>query len=260
MKILDPEKLYTMEGTHLEPGDTFNFACGPHLECFNLCCRNLTLFLYPYDVARLRKALKISSGQFIDRHTQIVLRKGSHFPDVLLAMEENQQKTCPFLTAKGCSVYMDRPWACRTFPTEHGIYYDDKTGLSTRLDWFKPPDYCLGRHEPNTWTVESWHTDQGAGIYYKQMEQWSAFLRYFEKDPWQGQGPESKTGRMAFMATYNPDDFLDFVRQSSFLKRYKLVADAKKKIRKNDEILLRLGREFALNFLFNKPATLFQKA
>ncbi len=40
---------------------------------FSLCCRNLNLFLYPYDVIRLKKGLEITSDQFLDKYVDIVL-------------------------------------------------------------------------------------------------------------------------------------------------------------------------------------------
>ena len=34
------------------------FACHPKVPCFNECCRELDLALSPYDVLRLRRALR----------------------------------------------------------------------------------------------------------------------------------------------------------------------------------------------------------
>ena len=87
------------------PGDSFRFKCHGGLSCFNLCCRNLNLFLYPYDVVRLKNNLGIDAATFIDRHVDVVLREGSYFPDVLLTMQNNEEKTCPYLTDSGCTVY-----------------------------------------------------------------------------------------------------------------------------------------------------------
>ncbi|MCK7466805.1 MAG: YkgJ family cysteine cluster protein [Desulfosudis oleivorans] len=63
-----------------------------------------------------------------DRHVDAVLRPESHFPDVLLRMAENAEKTCPFLTPEGCRVYPDRPDTCRTFPLEQGLRHDAESG------------------------------------------------------------------------------------------------------------------------------------
>ena len=61
MKKIDIDKLDQLPGRKIEAGDTFNFRCYPGIGCFNLCCRNLNLFIYPYDLIRLKNALGISS-------------------------------------------------------------------------------------------------------------------------------------------------------------------------------------------------------
>ena len=101
MKIVRPEALSQISGRCLASGDRFRFRCHPGIGCFNRCCRNLNLFLYPYDVLRLKNCLGISSEQFIDRYVDIVLREGNSFPDVLLRMADDAEQTCPFLTDKG---------------------------------------------------------------------------------------------------------------------------------------------------------------
>jgi hypothetical protein len=86
MRYVDPQTLERLPGTRLEENDTFHFRCHPGVGCFNRCCRNLNLFLYPYDVLRLKKRLGISSDLFLERHVDVVLRDSSHFPEVLLRM------------------------------------------------------------------------------------------------------------------------------------------------------------------------------
>ena len=99
MKAFDFDELRKLSGVRLNAGDTFRFRCHPQVACFNRCCRNLNLYLYPYDVIRLRVRLAISSDEFLDRHADVVLRPGNHFPEVLLRMADTSEKTCPFLTA-----------------------------------------------------------------------------------------------------------------------------------------------------------------
>ncbi len=246
MKEISRDDLDERGGRILKQNDTFCFECRPDLDCFNLCCRNLNLYLYPYDVIRLRKNLGISSSEFIERHTGVVLRPGEVFPSVLLEMAENAEKTCPFLLEKGCGVYPDRPWACRSFPTEHGMDYDEKNGKASRVDLFRPPEFCLGRHEKKEWTVKRWLTNQNALIYYEMTGVWADFLRRLPKDPWRGEGPGGRRGRMAFMAAYNIDEFRSFVFASSFLKRFDIPNALKKKLKTDDAALLKFGLEWIL--------------
>ncbi len=241
MKYVDIDNLDKLPGRRLKKNDTFSFHCHSGLSCFNQCCRNLNLFLYPYDVIRLKKSLGITSDQFIDRYVDIVLRSSSFFPEALLRMSDNAEMTCPFLVESGCSVYPDRPDTCRTFPVEQGIIFDGRNKKTKSVYFFRPPDFCMGQHESKEWTTASWSMDQDAVEYNKMTSLWAELKSLFQTDPWQGEGPDSPRGKMAFMATYNIDRFRDFVFNSSFLKRYKVKSAILKKIKKNDVELMKFG-------------------
>ncbi|MBS3759523.1 MAG: YkgJ family cysteine cluster protein [Desulfobacterales bacterium] len=250
MKYVETDDPTRVPGRLLGKTDRFCFRCYPGISCFNRCCRNLNLFLYPYDVIRLRKSLGITSAAFIDAYTDVIYREDMHFPSVLLRMADNEEKTCPFLTRQGCRVYADRPQTCRAFPIEHGIYYDAQTGRSQLLHYFRPPDFCQGQFEETTWTRDSWAADQGAVFYNQMTVEWADFMRLFHADPWGGEGPNGQKGKMAFMATYNIDGFREFVLNSSFLKRYRVKSDLRLKIKSDDVSLLRLGIAWVKLFLF----------
>ena len=250
MKYIETDDLTSVRGRMLTETDTFSFKCYPDISCFNLCCRNLNLFLYPYDIIRLKKKLNISSDQFIETHTDIVWRQGSHFPDVMLKMADNDQKTCPFLDDSGCHVYPDRPHTCRTFPVEQGIFFDAETNRSRLVHFFRPPDFCLGQHETASWTYKTWESDQEAAFYNTMTTQWADMMRLFQNDPWGKEGPESQKGKMAFMAAYNMDAFREFVINSTFLKRYSVKPELRMKIKTDDVALLRLGMAWIKLFLF----------
>ncbi len=250
MKYIETENIAGLPGRKLEDDDTFRFHCHPGLACFNQCCRNLNLFLYPYDVIRLKNRLGIRSDQFIETYTDAVMRPSNFFPDVLLHMAENKGQTCPFLTESGCSVYADRPDTCRSFPVEQGILYDALTRKTRMIRFFRPPDFCLGQHESRTWTPQMWIQDQDAEAYNKMTLRWADLKDRFQTDPWGREGAEGPRAKMAFMATYNTDEFREFVFNSSFLKRYKVGSEMLKKIRHNDVELLKFGFEWVKFYLW----------
>ena len=254
MKRVRSDRLEALSGQRIRRGDRFRFRCHPSIGCFNRCCRNLNLFLYPYDVVRLKHSLDMTSDQFIDRYVDVVLREGRHFPDVLLRMADDPEQTCPFLNDAGCRVYPDRPDTCRTFPIEHGLHYGEPGEPPARLSFFRPPDFCLGQQEPEEWTLETWAEDQDAVQHNRMTRQWATLLAMFTSDPWQGQGPNGPKGRMAFMATYNVDAFRDFVFASSFLKRYKVKKDLLARIEKDDTALLNFGMDWVKLFLWALPS------
>jgi Fe-S-cluster containining protein len=241
MKYIDPAAQKQLLEKRLKNGERFAFRCHSGLDCFTLCCRNLNLFLSPYDVLRLRTCLNISSEQFLETYVDIVLRESNFFPEVLLRMSENEERTCPFLTESGCTVYPDRPDTCRTFPVEQGILFQDAESKATDVYFFKPPDFCLGQHELQEWTAESWAEDQEAAPYHKMTAQWAEVKALFQSDPWGREGPNGAKGKMSFMATYNLDGFREFVFQSTFLKRYKVKKDVLRKIKTDDVSLMKFG-------------------
>ena len=258
MKYIDIKELDNLPGVPLRTGETFSFHCHPRIACFNRCCRNLNLFLYPYDVIRLKNNLRITSGQFLDRYVDIVLRPSNFLPAVLMRMTDNAEKTCPFLKDAGCSVYPDRPDTCRTFPVEHGIIYDARQNKYSRIQFFRPPNFCLGQHEAKVWNTKTWAQDQKALLYNKMTVQWAELKGLFQEDPWADEGPQGPKAKMAFMATYNIDRFRDFIFNSSFLKRYKLAEEAVKKLRTDDVELLRLAFDWVRFFVWGIDVQMFR--
>jgi Fe-S-cluster containining protein len=258
MKRVDIEDAGRLPGIRLESTDTFSFRCHPDIECFNRCCRNLNLFLYPYDVLRLKSNLAVASDEFLEKYVDVVLRPGNFFPEVLLRMAETNDKRCPFLTAAGCAVYADRPDTCRTFPLEQGVQYDANGRRVEAVFFFRPPDFCLGPREACSWTIAEWTVDQEADVYHRMTIRWAELKRLFESDPWGGEGPEGPRAKMAFMATYNIDRFRDFVFNSSFLKRYRVRAEDLERMRAGDEALLDFGFSWVEFFLFGIPSRSFQ--
>lgn len=250
MKSIDAKDIDKLSGQRLVGNDTFYFRCHAGLACFNQCCRNLNLFLYPYDVIRLKNHLGITAGQFLDQHTDLVLRPGNHFPDVLLRMADNAERTCPFLGTGGCSVYPDRPDACRTFPVEQGILFHGPGERTEPVHFFRPPDFCLGQHEEQPLTISSWAADQEADKHHRMTLLWSELKTLFQNDPWRGEGPEGRRGKMAFMATYNMDGFREFVYNSSFLKRFKVKKDLLTRAKKDDVVLMKLGFSWVKLYLW----------
>ncbi len=250
MKQIDEKDLERLPGLHLRAAEAFRFRCHPGIGCFNRCCRNLNLYLYPYDVIRLKARLGLSSDEFIDRHVDVVLRPGHHFPDVLLRMAENDEKTCPFLAPEGCRVYPDRPDACRTFPLEQGLRHSAETGEDEAVFLLRPPPFCLGPHEEQRWTVPEWVRDQEAEEYHRMTVRWAKLRRLFQNDPWGGEGPTGARARMTFMAAYNIDRFREFLFGSSFLKRFKVAPEVLRRTKKDDAALMLLGFDWIELFLW----------
>ncbi|MDA8137807.1 MAG: YkgJ family cysteine cluster protein [Desulfobacteraceae bacterium] len=254
MKYFDASDEKKIPGRSIGPGERFNFHCHAGLACFNQCCRNLNLLLYPYDVLRLRRHLKITSDKFIDHYVDIVLRPGHHFPEVLLRMSDQPGQPCCFSTAQGCRVYEDRPHTCRLFPVEQGARMEAVEGYATPVYFFRPPEFCQGSSEDFAQTIDEYLKDQEAEEYYPLTLAWAQLRRLFATDPWGLEGPQGAKAKMAFMAAYNIDRFREFVFQSSFLKRYHVAPATVKKVKRSDEALLKFGFEWIRVFVWGQSS------
>jgi uncharacterized protein len=76
------------------------------LTCAN-CCKTTSPIFYQTDIERVAKALRLKPGDFIEKYLRIDEDK-----DYVL-----KSSPCPFLDSENyCSVYEDRPKACREYP------------------------------------------------------------------------------------------------------------------------------------------------
>lgn len=82
------------------------FAETDCLTCAN-CCKTTSPIFYQTDIERAAKALRIKPGDFIERFLHVDEDK-----DFVL-----KSAPCPFLGPDNyCSIYEDRPKACREYP------------------------------------------------------------------------------------------------------------------------------------------------
>ena len=70
-KKVEPERKNRL--TVLKPEDVIRFNCKEKLDCYTRCCRDITIFLTPYDVLRMKNALQISSSDFLAGYTTTLI-------------------------------------------------------------------------------------------------------------------------------------------------------------------------------------------
>lgn len=250
----------------------FRFLCDADVDCFNRCCHDPDLELYPYDVIRLSRRLGLSSGAFLEKHTAARNRTNPYFPSVMLRMAQAGRKDvlsrtaqfrsaarpCPFLGRDGCGVYEDRPDACRMFPLERGVTVRPFE-VSTRREiyFLQRVPFCHGHGRDGTWTSESWVASQGLEPYNRMADLWAEMNLLFRRNPWGPAGVQNPMFRMAYTACYDLDRFREFVVGSSFLKRFSVEPDGLERIRRENEALLELGFDWLKYTLFQGKPNLF---
>lgn len=173
MSVKPPEKVQPIQAA-----EKFTFDCGPEVPCFTECCRALDLVLTPYDVLRLRRRLQLDSTAFLERYAAIEEQQDEAFPMVFLAMREDERRHCPFVSRRGCTVYEDRPAACRAYPIGRGLRMTPCRSHMQELFVLVQEDHCRGFAEKRELTPEDWMADQGLEPYNSFSEAMLPLLRH----------------------------------------------------------------------------------
>lgn len=236
--------------------DSFQFGCHSQVSCFNNCCADVNIFLTPYDVLRLKKRLGIDSQEFLDKYTLLPVEKKLQYPVTLLKMQDNEGKTCHFVDPeKGCTVYEDRPWACRMYPIGMASPKDVGDGaaadeMDKEFYFLMKEEGCCGFAEEQKWTVAEWIENQGIPEYDEEGRHFKeiALHSFFES----GKELTPEKMEMFFIACYNLDKFRNLLFNSSFFTRFKVDDDLKEKIRESDDELLRFAFQWLRFSLFGE--------
>jgi uncharacterized protein len=220
---------------------TFTFSCHAGLACFTKCCRNVDMFLFPYDVIRLKNALKIDSETFLKKHTLLVRGNNPYFPSLMMKLSDDDAKSCPFLTEEGCSVYRDRPSSCRTYPLERAVDRDPEGKGPNDYYFLTDHPYCLGHNGEKVFSVPEWIRNQQIDIFNVMNDLWTEIESVFLTNPWKGEGSGGPKQQLAFMVCYNIDAFRNFVAANGLLDKFRLDKDQKKRMQTDDAELLKFG-------------------
>ena len=231
----------------------FQFRCHAEVSCFLTCCRKVELRLFPYDIVRLKNHLQMDSTAFIEQHTRIGAGGHPYFPAIMLNMAGDEDHPCPFLVKEGCSVYTDRPSACRTYPLERGVKKSGGKGRLKSYYFLTDHPYCKGHFEDHHYTVKQWERQQHLLEYNLLNDMWAEVDAFFALNPWQGEGHAGPRQQMAFMVCYNIDAFRTYTAQHRLLSAYRLDRDRRRRIEKDDTELLKFGFDWLLHILGDRP-------
>jgi Fe-S-cluster containining protein len=232
----------------------FSFSCHPGVKCFTVCCKNVDMILYPYDIIRLKNALGIDSAHFMERYARLVKGENPFFPTVMLKLSDDPVGRCPFLHESGCSVYSDRPSACRMYPLERAV---DRTPENRKIKeyyFLTRHDYCLGHHEDKEFSVRQWIRDQRQEDYNSMNELWTEMDTLFATNPWQGEGSGGRKQQLAFMVCYDIDGFRNLVMERRLVEQFSLSKDIRRRISHNDVELMKFGFEWLKYFLTGRSS------
>lgn len=230
---------------------TFRFFCHPDIPCFNACCRDLNHYLTPYDILRLKTALELRSQEFLDTYTECHKGPQTGLPVVSLRMVREDDYACPFVSPGGCTVYKDRPGACRTYPL--GRMVARKPGEHTCRESFFliRESHCLGFQEDREWTVAEWKKNQDLEPFNRMNDLMMEIVSLNNKCQ-RKLGPEERD--LFHMACYDLDRFRDFARQE---RSWEDIAsnqeNMSERLLSDDLALIRFGIDWIKSRLFGDP-------
>ena len=236
------------ETPRMKLDDAFSFRCGKDLDCFTHCCSDVSIFLTPYDVLRLRKALKMDSTEFLARHAVVQYAKDHGIPLLILKMDPETKK-CLLLGEEGCGVYGNRPWACRMYPLGVATPRNPRPEAQTFYFILKEA-LCHGHGAGREMTVREWIQDQGIEEYDMMGASFRDLMlhpRWDKKEPLPAEKVEMYT-----MACYDLDRFRRFVFESRFLKIFDVDEARVEVMKEDDEELLEFAIQWLKYFLFGE--------
>lgn len=234
----------------LEPGARFRFRCGPAVPCFNECCRDLSQYLTPYDILRLKNCLELSSSEFLKKYTIRYVGPETGLPVIALKPNSSAELECPFVRPTGCAVYADRPSSCRMYPLARAISRSRETGAITEHFALLKEPHCQGFSADEDMSVDTWIDQQGLAEYNDMNDRLMTLISLKNRLL---PGPlEPHQADMWHMALYDLDRFRLAIFDQKLLEGLKIKAEALEKVKSDDVALLKLGLEWVRLKLFGR--------
>ncbi|MDD2917574.1 YkgJ family cysteine cluster protein [Rhodoferax sp.] len=234
------------------------FQCRKGIACWNACCSNIDISLTPYDILRLKRRFGTSSGEFLKKYTVPFEFEQNSIAGVKLRPVANGT-ACQFMTPEGCSVYEDRPTACRYYPVALlSLRRQDESTDHTSYALVEEP-HCLGHKEPRPISVGDYRKEQGLEEYDDQARGWrQLILKKKSSGPSIGK-PSKRSLELFFMVCYDIDRFSQFVASEGFSDIYDLPAQELKNILCDDLELMQFGFRFLRQVLFGEESIPLRK-
>jgi len=247
----EPKPTSPVQPVSLSLDDKFRFRCHKGIACFNKCCESTDILLTPYDILRLKNRLDLSARQFIDRYTTDCELDAHGMPGLKLGHRPGT-RNCVFLGSEGCTVYGDRPAACRYYALGH-MAMRRKGAASDEESYFvvKEP-HCLGHFEPCEQTIREYRAEQGIEPYDEANREWRRIvLKKRSAGPAVGR-PSQRSFELFFLASYDLDGFRAFVASDAFKQVFDLTHEEYARLLTDEEALLQFAFRYLRQVLYGE--------
>ena len=229
------------------------FRCYKGIECFNACCRDIDITLTPYDILRLKQRLGITSTEFLAKYTYpFEFGKNSIAGVKMLPVEGGTE--CRFMTEEGCSVYQDRPTACRYYPVGLLSLRRADENFDRASYALVKEDHCKGHLEEREITIRDYRKEQGLEEYDEKGRGWRQLvLKMKSAGPAIGK-PSQASLQFFFMACYDLDRFREFVKSEGFNATFDIDAATHTALYEDDLALLDFGVAMIKQIMFGEES------
>ncbi|ODB95826.1 50S rRNA methyltransferase [Candidatus Thiodiazotropha endoloripes] len=232
----------------LEPSAKIKFNCHKGISCFNACCKHADIQLTPYDILRLKENLGISATEFLKNHTVPFEMDKDGVPGVKLRTDHGG--ACHFVSDEGCSVYKDRPTACRYYPIGHMALKEVDAPEDEIRYFLIQEDHCKGHGEACEIAVDDYRDEQETGLYDQVNREWlQLMLKKRSAGPTIGR-PSDTSLQFFFMCCYDLDRLRRFVLADPFKASYDMKDAFYETVEKEDLALMQFGVRLLKQVLF----------
>jgi len=237
--------------TMLTEESVIQFKCHPGIACFNECCRNITIQLTPYDIIRLKRRLDMDSREFVARYT-VPFEMDHHSMPGLHLMTKPGTHECVFLGEAGCTVYEDRPAACRYYALgSMGIRAKD-SAMVEDIFYLVKEAHCLGHNESRKLTVREYRKEQGCIEYDEMNREWrDIILKKRSSGPAVG-APSARSLQLFDMCSYDMDSFRAFMQTDGFKEIFDIDEATMSTLIEDEDALLAFAMRFLKQALFGE--------
>ena len=227
------------------------FNCHKGISCFNACCKNIDITLMPYDILRLKRRAGLTSSQWVARHTVPFPMDAHEMPGLKMATKPGTSE-CVFLRQAGCSVYEDRPSACRYYALGSMGVRRTASAKVDDLYFVVKEDHCKGHEEPRRLTVRQYRKEQGLEKYDEMNREWrDIILKKRSSGPTVG-APSARSLQLFDMCSYDMDNFRKFINSDGFAEVFDLDSDEKTALTQDEDKLLLFAARFLKQVLFGE--------
>lgn len=235
----------------LSPNATINFRCHKGVSCYNACCKHADVTLTPYDIIRLKQHFGKTSEELLKSNTVPFTLDSHAMPGIKLRTTD--EGACLFMDEEiGCTVYDDRPTACRYYPLGNVAMKKADEAHEQQHFVLVKEEHCKGHEEDRPIKIQDYRAEQGIDEYDgHNKEYFQLILKKKSAGPAIGK-PSDLSMQLFFMACYDQDRFRRFVMSDAFKKTYDFESEVYEKVARDDVALMYLGFRLLRQVLFGE--------